>query len=1430
MLPGNKLLIVFICIIFCLAACVETSGIYLLHQPIPQTSIQEKIKIKKASTEFGFDISFTWTIFQDRKGFLWFGTGGGALRYDGLRFKSFKNVQGNINSLGGNTVRVFYEDHSGNMWIGAAGGGLNKFIPETEKFIRYMHNPDDPGSISSDYVYSIYEDYSGNLWIGTESGLNLFDRSTDSFVCYKNIPGDSTSISSNIVTAVFQDSKSNLWVGTIDGGLNLFNRVKNNFIRFMHNPDDPNSLSHNKVTRICEDKFGNLWITTLGGGLNKLIYKNGSTLPVFVSFRYNTNDPSSLSDDDIASIFIDDNNVMWLGTWGGGLNKTVSNLNDPILSFINFKNDPDDPNSLGSNNVYAIYQDNTGLIWIGNWGGSLNIINLKQKKIDHYYRKTNDPNSLSANGVMSVFEDKEGIIWIGTWDGGLNRWDRNSNKFTHYKYNKNDPFSLNDNTVSAVYEDKKGNLWIGTWNNGLNKFDRKTERFYYYKHDPENPFSISNNRILSIKEDNSGTLWIGTYYGGLNNFNPKTEKFIHYKNNKDDPNSLSSTDVHSLLFDRSGILWIGPKTGCLNSLDLKTKTFTRYQHDSNNPNSISHNKLSCMYEDRSGTLWIGTQDGGLNRFDRETGKFKSYRAKDGLAHEYVMGILEDDKGNLWISTSGGLSKFNIAAESFRNYYVEDGLQNNEFEELSAYTRLRSGEMIFGGPNGFNIFYPDSIIDNTHIPPVYITDFKLFNKSIPTGFNSPGGHIILNKSITFSEQIELNHSDNVFTLEFAALDFQAPNKNNYAFMLEGFDKEWIYTDAGNASATYTNLDPGEYIFRVKGSNNDRVWNEQGASLKIIVLPPWWRANLAYIFYFLLVGGTIFLIWKAQIRRLRNEHEYEMSKFEAKKLHEVDELKSRFFTNISHEFRTPLTLILGPSKQLLTEIKENSAREQLTLIHRSARKLNRLVDELLDISKIEAGEMKLKTCPLNIVSLVKDLSISYYLLAERKKIKLSIDSDRDEITAYIDKDKFDKILTNVLSNAVKFTPEGGKVDVRIKLHPQLVSGSQSFSVPGLLNKIPLQVRNYNHVEIKITDTGMGIPADQINKIFDRFYQVDGGHTREHEGTGIGLSLTKELIELHKGQIEVESQEGKGSTFTLIFPLGKDHLHPYEICEEELEKDNYELKELNGFDDYFRKKSYTSDEIESTDKPVLLIVEDNPDVRKYITMILGEYYQVIEAEDGEDGLNKSVEKIPDLIISDIMMPKMDGFKMCTILKTDERTSHIPIIMLTAKATIEDKISGLETGADAYIMKPFDALELKARIKNLLEQRKRLHEYFRKYGIVDTEVTTFTPADQLFLRKAVDLISKHISDQQFSVQSLSENLAVSKSLLVKKTEALFGEPPNELIRRIRLNKAARLLERKVGNISEIALEVGFNNPSYFADCFKRQFGVTPSQFHKDG
>lgn len=1373
---------------------------FLSYQTFPQTYIPEKIQFKHLTKENGLSDNSSWGMIQDRNGFIWIGTPDGLNRYDGRKFKVFKYSIDDSNSLGANDVQALCVDKSGVLWIGTLGGGLNKYNPEQENFTKYI-NPYDSSKLANSII-TIYEDKSGFLWIGTHhGGLNMFDRKSGKFTTYKNIPDDPSSISNNIIWTINEDSKSNLWIGTVGGGLNKFNRENKTFTRYLHNPKDPNSLSHNEVVNICEDKSGAIWVSTSGGGLNKFNYKGDKQPFLFEHVKYDPNNPCGLPENYITFMLIDKNNVMWIGTGQGGLSRTISNLDDVSkLSFVSYKHDPLDLFSLSSNEIPYIYTDNSGLLWITTQGGGVNIFNPNQKRFNNYKHKQNDPFSLSGNYVTSVFEDKNGVIWIGTWDGGLNKWDRTKDKFTHFKHNPNDPSSLSSNRVTVIYEDKSGVLWVGTWNQGLNKFDRQTGKFYTYWHDPSNVKTISDNLIYSIIEDKSGVLWIGTANGGLCTYDRENDSFTHFNYKHDSSNILSSTHSSSIyLVDKSGALWISADDGGMISVDFQKNEFVHYKHQPNNPNSLSNDIITDVYEDKSGFFWIGTSGGGLNKFDKVNGQFRCYLTKDGLPSDNITGVLEDNNGYLWITTNDGLSKFNPRTESFRNYDIEDGLSSTA---LVKGCKIKTGEMILGSDNGFVVFYPDSIKDNTNIPPVFITDFYLFNKPVQIGYDSLTGRTILSKSIIECDEIELNFDDEVFSFEFAALDFEAPMKNKYAYKMEGFDKDWNYTDASRNLATYTNLDPGEYVFRVKGSNNDGYWNEQGASIKIIILPPWWRTNIAYLFYILFIAGTIYFIWRMQLKRIRNKHEYEMSRFEAQKLHEVDELKSRFFTNISHEFRTPLTLILGPVKQMIEKLNEGKMKDDLSMVHRNANKLLELVNQLLDISKLESGNMKLQTAPQNIVPLVKALTLSFTTYAERKTITLKFNSSEGEIVVYIDEDKIEKIITNILSNAFKFTPEGGTIEVTVRTDE----------------------RNSN---IIISDTGVGIPKEKISKVFDRFYQVDGSHTREQEGTGVGLSLTKELVELHRGKIEVESEEGKGTTFIVSIPLGSEHLKPEEIVEKDKAEDLEDEKLKPVYDEEIERKAFHYVELyENESLPLLLVVEDNKDVRTYIKDNLKTDYRILEAADGEDGWDKATEHIPDLIVSDVMMPEMDGFELCRKLKTDERTSHIPVILLTAKAAKEDKLEGFETGADEYLMKPFDTDELKSRTKNLIEQRKRLHEHFKGQGIIDYEKSKLTSIDKKFLQKALDIINKNIPQSEFGVESFAELLNVSRSVLHRKIVSLTGESPGDLIRYIRLKKAAQLIEQKFGNISEIALEVGYNNPTHFSEAFKKQFGVSPSQY----
>lgn len=813
---------------------------------------------------------------------------------------------------------------------------------------------------------------------------------------------------------------------------------------------------------------------------------------------------------------------------------------------------------------------------------------------------------------------------------------------------------------------------------------------------------------------------------------------------------------------------------------------------------VQNSTISRNSSPLGGGIYI---DEFYNKFREQPGKFAIQIIDvkiDNNSAEYGGGIwLRDTQGELSGVTicnnkamlGGGVhiehnpAYFRFSPEHFCNVYMNFArIMGNDF------FRLGGGNTMTFPLDTFSVkHYSELNVEPIENFILVIKNFKLTQVNADL-YVSPGGD---------DSNSGISSSDPLKSLKIAFLKILADSTSPRAIYMD--EGEYIFSETNDVLM----LSKHKYV-SLKGSGFTEVIF---GTDRITVFTPWWLTIWVLIIYALIIVAIILITLNIRIKRVKIKSELERERFEAHKMHEIDELKTRFFTNISHEFRTPLTLILGPAKLLLERFKDDKAKDELDLIHRSARKLNRLVDELLDISRIDAGEMKLKACPYNFVSLAKEIVLSFHSLAERKNIIFKLNCDEKEIIAYLDRDKIDKILSNILSNAFKFTPEGGRVEVEI-------------------------LRKENDVQVIIFDTGTGIPKDKIDKIFDRFYQVEGNHTREQEGTGIGLALTKELIQLHKGKIEVESTEGKGSKFRLSFPLGRVHLKPEEICEEDnlIDKDKEKVRTNTEPEDFIEIKNENKIDIESAEKsslPTLLIVEDNADVRKYFMMILENQYSIIEAKDGEEGLNKSFEQIPDLIISDIMMPKLDGFQLCNKIKTDSRTSHIPIIMLTAKATMKDKINGLEIGADDYIMKPFEASELKARIKNLLQQRKRLHEHFQKHGLFEIEEQNITSLDQKFIQNSIEVINNNLSNTNLGVELLASNLAISKWVLNKKLSALTGDTPAELIKRIRLSKAAKLIEHSTGNISEIALEVGFTNPAYFAECFKKQFGLSPSQYH---
>ncbi|MGB8951476.1 MAG: two-component regulator propeller domain-containing protein [Candidatus Aminicenantales bacterium] len=855
-------------------------SLWLPIYPSEPLSVHENpIQFYRLSIQHGLSQSSVNCILQDRKGFIWIGTQDGLNRYDGYNFTIYKSVPDDPRSLGDNNILSICEDRAGRLWIGTYGGGLNEFDRASQKFIQYRHDSANPDSLANDRVYSICESRSGGLWIGTYAGgVDRFDPATQKFAHYRHDPENPNSLTNDRVNFLYEDISGMLWIGTFDG-LDRYDPGTEKFTHYRHDIRNPNSLSDNAIITIGEDRSGNIWIGTENGGLNQWIRSQER----FIHYLNDPNDPASLSNNNIRSFHEDRTGLIWIGTRRGGLNL----FNLETQKFIRYRYDPKNPTSLSDDDIRSIYEDRTGIIWIGTLGGGLNRFDRSKKRFIHYTHDPEDPQSLIGYAVRAISEDSLGNIWIGTFNG-LDRFDSKTKKFIHFQHDPKAPQGLSSNLVYCICEDKSGDLWIGTQGGGLNRFNPRTNRFIHYFHNPRDPSSLSEDIVNAVFVDHFGELWVGTE-NGLNRYDRTLNRFILYRHDPDDPLSLSDNDVRVIYEDRSGAIWVGTRNGGLNQWNRSSGEFRRYQHDSDNPRSLKDNRIFCIYEDHSGIIWIGTRGGGLNRFDPASGFFTCFTEEHGLPNNVVYGILEDDDGNLWISTNNGLASFNPTTQRFKVYDTTDGLQSNEFN-FGAYCKSRSGEMLFGGINGFNIFHPAHIKDNPYIPPIVITGFQIFNKPVPIG-EGQNGRTILRKSITESAAITLSHKDNVFSFEFAALHYTLPEKNEYAYKMEGFEKDWSYV--GNRHfVTYTNLPPGKYVFKVKGSNTDGVWNEEGTSLKITITPPFtqtaWFKGFAVLAAFLLVF-SVYQIRTRSIRRMNKQLEERVHKRTLELQKEIKERK-------------------------------------------------------------------------------------------------------------------------------------------------------------------------------------------------------------------------------------------------------------------------------------------------------------------------------------------------------------------------------------------------------------------------------------------------------------------------------------------------------------------------------------------------------------
>ncbi|WP_456462526.1 hybrid sensor histidine kinase/response regulator transcription factor [Reichenbachiella sp.] len=1333
-----------------------------------------------------------------------------------LKFKHY----GLDHGLSQVTAICLLEDQQGYIWVGTQDG-LNRF--NGYNFKAFRSDPEKPNSISDGHVNCIIEDSSGRIIIGTRNGLNLYDAKKEIFEVVLKDPEQSNSLSDNHVTALLEDSRKRIWIGTKDG-LNLMNPQDLTFEDLEKNSSSATALSDNYITSLLEDKKGNLWIGTKKG-LNSIGIENGT----IVSFLHDPSDIFSLSSDEITKVFQDSQQQIWVGT-REGLNQL-----DPINNkFSRFLHDPFDAQSISDNHILNIYQDSNDRLWISTANGGLNLLNAGNDAFVGYQHNKDDPKSLSNNTVWSILEDHSKNLWVGVSNRGLNFHDPRSRNFAHYRYNPGSKISLQDNAVRSILLDDKDQLWVGSFT-GLTVIDRKNNASRRYRHIPGDSYSLSANYVISLSQDYKNRLWIGTG-SGLNLYQPDDDRFIRFDGN--DEVSLENIEIESILQDRQHQMWIGTNKKGVFRIDLDEDKINRYDIQSDKTSSnqsrvaclvqdsknriwlgsavglflfnsqagvfelvesdvLVRNEVTNITEDPKGRIWIGSKS-GFHLFDPKTKALKTYHEKDGLSNAFIYGALADDTGNLWLSTNKGLNKFNPDRGTFVTYDQSDGLQSDEFNG-KAYHKDRYGFMYFGGVNGLSIFHPDSVEENTDLPHVVLTDFLLFNQSVQVNDSS-----VLKQSLNYQEEIVLDYSQDMFAFEFAALNYKQPEKNQFAYKLEPFNEDWIYTDYKDRKAVYTRVPAGSYTFSVKASNDDGYWNEQGQSIKLTILPPWWKTWWAISLYVMMSFVIIFFIARFQWRKIQLKNRLSLEKKEAEQYKALDKLKTQFFSNITHEFRTPLTLIIGPSEQILrqSELDESFTRNQVELIRRNSQKFLQLINQLLDLSKLEDQQMSVELYRGDLNEFVKGIVENFQSAANQKHIRLNLNSQLSVSDYLFDRDKLDKVIYNLLSNALKFTPEKGTIEITI--------GPSN----GDINKIKLIVE----------DSGIGIGPDKLPHIFDRFYQIEGTATRNYEGTGIGLALTKELIELQGGTIEATSEESVGTRFIIELPI--EQASSTDATESHFNESNvthqtFALEELAQIE---------NEAIDpESEKSMVLIVEDNNDLRGFIQTILHKEFQTLIAKDGAEGVALALKHVPDLIISDVMMPEKDGFELTEMIKNNSLSSHIPVILLTAKSTLKSRLEGLKHGADAYLNKPFSVDELILTVNRQIETRKLLQsKYSGKTNKEDDEPIGFSKIDQELIDRLHAFIELQLSNEELAVDELIKEVAMSHSQLYRKIKALTNFSIAGFVRNYRLGRAFELLKDGAYNVTQVADMTGFGNRRYFHKVFVEKYNKPPSEILK--
>ncbi len=1324
-----------------------------------------QLTFKHITNEQGLSNSTIECIYQDSRGFMWFGTRDGLNRYDGKNMLVFKHEPIQPQGISDSYITCLLEDNRQQLWIGTSNG-LNLYDEKHHSFTQLTyHSKQD----LANEVTCLKKDTQGNIWIGTREGLFWWQAQTQKF--------RTCALPAMVVNDVFEDDNQQKWIAT-DQGVWLLDAHSGRW-------QVPEALKAFRypINAIREDKQGNLLIATNGYGL--VVYNH--TLKTLRHYTQSTQ-ANALANNLVKTILVDSKKNIWIGCINGGLN-----LFDPVSgNFFNYQYRPAEPKSLSQRTVSALFEDNQGNLWVGTHRGGINLYMPKTEKFT-LYRQEPYANSLSYNDVKAFCEDRQGNIWIGTDGGGLNLFDRKKHSFQHFSKN-----IIGSNEILHIAEDSRGDLWIATWGGGLTRFNPQTQQVKRLTHQPNNAQSIGSDYVQQVFEDSRGKLWVATYYGGLYWLDPQTLQFTHVTHSPNKTTQVQGNNIVVINEDRQGNIWIGTDDGGLNCYETRTQRFKHYfTNDGKKPD------IRVIFVDSRGRVWIGQR--GLYVWDDQKQQFKSFTAKANLNTEFIKGIVEDMAGNLWIATDNGIKCLNPRTLAIQKYNTADGLQGLEFE-ANAFLKANDGEIFFGGVNGFNTFYPQKIIPNTFVPPIYLTDFQLFNKKIELNEASP-----LAEDISFTKQLQLSYKQSTFSIGFAALNYTASENNQYVYKLEGWDNDWI-TANNEARASYTNVSPGTYTFRVKATNNDGIWNEHASELIITITPPFW----ATWWFKTLVSG---LILGSIIVFFYYKRKYDLQQLVEQQKEEIHQQQLQFFTNISHEFRTPLSLILGPLEKIKKDFPASPANIYYHSMYRNANRLMNLINELMDFRKVETGALKLHVLEGNVALFLNEIAEEFAYLAQEKNINFTVKYNSKQAEAWFDRQILEKIIINLLSNAFKYLGEGHQITLEVL--DSLTTFKPSFQTSLHIASV-YQAKAYRY--IRVADDGIGISKESIANLFERYYKI----TEAHVGSGIGLAFVKSLTRLHKGMIWVYSEKDKGSEFIIAIPCTKDDYKPQErwIASKEVLT---RLESVASKYDTEEQPVEVPKESEQLPQATILLVDDNDELRLFLRNTLGQHYTIVEASNGQAGYEMAKETFPDLIMSDVMMPVMDGITFCKKVKEDEEIGHIPFLMLTAKDATESKIEGVESGADFYFSKPISIELLELTIRNIFQQKQKLKAKYGNEQLSEIVELAHNQKDKQFLSELIQLIEAHLSNPEMNIDYICAQMGMSRTKLYTKVKVLTGQAIGDFIRSIRLKKALQLMTHENLPIAEVMYKVGIQTQSYFTKAFKNEFGKTPMQFLKD-